>query len=340
MALSSQPAVPIQPPPYLLSLATMEWLLEKQHVRLNPASPFGFLAVAARHSTPEEQEASARRELGRRPPSSLLTALAIVARPDARIRVTTQASNEPPRQTTFWRHSSFVAEAGFNTEGFLFGVPTTLTTLESLLMEQVRSEAPDQGVTDRVFAPSALGLLTPLWPHVGCDIGACVPVVDVLSTCQRLGADADTAQTLVNALVESGLVVKTDATLSLAEGLVPWLARLWSGECFEVEVTPLPDGDLDAAHLLQRSKRLLFVGPAGQRIVSRAIDATCLDEIPLGVPLQSDQPEPLVALSYLDDKSLARVLGPLLTFYETEPRDNVSKASAAADSPAERTGRN
>jgi len=333
MALSSQPAIPIQPPPYLLSLATMEWLLEKGHVRLNPASPFGFLAVAARHSTPEEQEASARRELGRRPPSSLLTALAIVARPDARIRVTTQVSNESPRQTTLWRHGSSVAEAGFNTEGFLFGAPTALATLESLLIEQVRSEAPDQRVTERVFAPTALGLLTPLWPHVACDIGARVPVADVLSTCQRIGADADTAQTLVSGLVESGLVVKNDAALSLAEGLAPWLAALWSGERFEVEVTPLPDGDLDAAHLLRRSKRLLFVGPTGQRIVSRAIDATSLDEIPLGVPLRTDRPEPLVALSYLDDKSLARVLGPLLTFYETEPRDNVSTALAAADLP-------
>jgi len=95
-----------------------------------------------------------------------------------------------------------------------------------------------------------------------------------------------------------------------------------------VEVTPLPDGPFDAAQLLDRRERLLFVGPNGRRIVSRAIDATSLDEIPLGVPLQTDQPEPVVALSHLDDKSLSRVLGALLGLRQEGLRSRTSGVSA------------
>ena len=313
-----------------LSLAAMEWLLEQGGLRLNPASPFGFLAVAPRQTTPQEQSAAAKSELGRWPRASLARVLSMAAQPEARIRLTVVSPGQAPQQNTLLRRGFSVVEAGFNKEGFFFGEPVGVNELEGRLMGQLKSEAPSTDATDRLIPPRALTLLTALWPRGGVASTATVPVSDAVATCQRMGADEATARGLMNDLVVSEFVNEKDGELLLDVEWRPWLDRVWSGALFEVEVTPLPDGPVDTTQLAQRRERLVFVGRAGQRIVSRAVDATSLEEIPLGVSLQHGQAEPLVALSYLDDKSLARTLGALLGLNEEGLRDSSSASSQAA----------
>ncbi len=314
----------------LLSLATMEWLIEQGHLPPSPASPFGFLAVAPRQTTPEEQAAAAKRELGRRPPASLVKALTIAAQPEARIRLTTVSPGQPPQQVTFLRRVFSVVQAGFNAEGFLFSEPMQVGELEALLVGELSSEAPSASTTDRLLAPRALALLTALWPQSGLSSVASVAGAEASAVCQRLGADEATARGLMDDLVASEFVKEKDAAFRLDDEWRPWLDRVWSGVLFEVEATLLPDGPFDAAQLIGRRERLVFLGPRGRRIVSRAIDAASLDEIPLGVPLRSDQPEPVVMLSHLDDRSLQRLLSGLLRLTEEGLRSRMPGVSTPA----------
>jgi hypothetical protein len=332
MASASPPPIPDPERPFLLSLATMEWLIDQGRLQPSPASPFGFLLAAPRQTTPEERAAAAKRELGRAPSLALLQALDIGSVPEARIRVTTQAPSQPSQQLTFLSRSSSVAQAGFNTEGFLFGVPMKIGALESALLERLRSTPPDEGTTDRLVTPGALGLLTALWPREGRDSATDLPVRDALSTCQRLGADEIAARSWVDALVESTLVVQNDAVLSVAEDWQPWLGRLWSEERFELEVTPLPEGELDAACLLRRRERLLFVGPKGKRIVTRMIDETSLEDVPLGVPRSAGQVGTVMALSHLNDRLLAEAVGALLALTDEGLPDSANYAPTDAAS--------
>jgi hypothetical protein len=314
---------------FALSLAAMEWLVEQGGLRLNPASPFGFLAVAPRQTTPQEQSAAAKSELGRWPRASLARVLSIAAQPEARIRLTVVSPGQAPQQNTLLRRGFSVVEAGFNKEGFFFGEPLGVGELEGRLTGQLKSEAPSAGATDRLIPPRALTLLTALWQRGRVAGTAAVSGSDAVAACQRLGADEATARGLINGLVASEFVNEKDGELLLDVEWRPWLDRVWSGALFEVEVTPLPDGPFDAAQLAERRQRLLFVGRAGQRIVSRAVDATSLEETPLGVPVQHGQAEPFVALSYLDDKSLARTLGAFLGLNEEGLRDSSSTSSQA-----------
>ena len=327
MASPSAPILGLAPS-FLLSLATMEWLLEQRYLSLNPASPFGFLGIAPRQTTPEEQVAAAQRELGRGPSPALAQALDIAARPDGRIQVTTQSRNQTTQQINLQRRGSFVAQAGFNTEGFFLGPPLMIGSLESLLVEELHSDAPDPHVVDRMFAPGALGLLTALWPRGGRDSAARLPVADALSACRQLGADDKAARAWVDALVESALVVENNASLSLPEDLRAWLARAWSEERLEVEVTPLPEGDMDEVRLFRRRERLLFVGPRGQRVVARLVDEASLEEIPLGLPVAPGLSGKMMALSYVDDKFLIEAVGALLRLTDEGLPDSVNDAFA------------
>jgi hypothetical protein len=297
---------------FQLSMATIEWLIDQGFLEPTRASLFGLLVGAPRLPTEEPRSATAERELGRRPPPVLEQALDIAARPEARIRITTQSPGQPPRQITFLTGSSSVVQAGLNAEGFLLGAPMTLDTLQALLIDELRSAPPDSGVPDRLVTPGALGLLTSLWPKSdhGCAEG--VSLKSALLACQGLGADEPAAQRWVEALVASTLVEQNDAALSTSEAWRPWLERFWSGEHCEIEVVPLPEGELNAASLARNRQRLLFVGLKGQRLAVRMIDETSLDEVPLGVPISPGQDGAVGALSYLDDTFLAQNVATLL----------------------------
>jgi hypothetical protein len=226
-----------------------------------------------------------------------------------------------------------VARAGFNTEGFLFGEPTQVAALEASLVRQLSSEPPSANAIDRLLAPHTMALLTALWPQSRLASTACVAASDASAACQRLVADEATARALMDDLLASDIVREKDGAFSLDDEWKPWLERVWSGESFEVEVAPLPEGRFDPAQLLEHRERLVFVGPSGRCIASRAVDATSFAEIPLGVSLLDDQAEPLLALSYLDDASLAWVLGTLLRLTGEGLRGHAPDAPATAGSP-------
>jgi hypothetical protein len=109
-------------------------------------------------------------------------------------------------------------------------------------------------------------------------------------------------------LVAGGYVREKNGTFSLDDEWRPWLERLWSKEYFELETTPLATAAFNPAQLAERRERLLFVGPKGQRIVSRAVDPERFEDVTLPEPRQEGRSEPTIALSFLDGEFLVAVL--------------------------------
>jgi hypothetical protein len=245
-----------------------------------------------------------------------MQALEISSRPGARIRLTTTSPTRPPQQIALFRRGDALAQCGFNTDGFLFREPTTVDALVSQLVSHLTSQPPSASTTDRLLSPRALGLLTALWPENHLASIAAVTLDAAEAACKRLADQGAAARPVMDILVACAYVREKNGAFHLADEWRPWIERLWSKEYCELEATPLPEADLDEARLAERRERLLFVGPKGQRIVSRAVDPERLDDVTLNSQRQEGQDEPTIALSFLDGDFLADVLRALVRIDE------------------------
>ena len=300
----------------MLSLATMEWLVDEGQLTPTAASPFGCVVRSKRRTTAEERAAAAQRELGDAPSLALMQALEISARPDARIRLTTTSPIRPAQQITLLRRDDKLAQCGFNTEGFLFGEPIAVDALVSQLASHLTGQPPSASTTDRLLSPRALGLLTALWPENRLASTHALTIEAAQTACKRLADQGTAARPVMDILMACGYVREKDGIFLLDDEWRPWLERLWSKEYFELEATPLPEADFEATRLAEGRERLLFVGSAGHRIVSRAVDPERFDDVTLAEPSQEGRDEPTIALSFLDGGFLVDVLRSFLRLDE------------------------
>lgn len=225
-----------------------------------------------------------------------------------------------------------MAQAGFNTQGFLLGEPMSIKDLVASLVGHLSSQPPGES-TDRLLGPQTLRLLIDLWPETGHPCAAGIPMADAVAACQRLGAGEARARALLNEMAALKLVEVRDAVVWLDTEWRPWLERLWSGDLVDLEVTSLPPGEFDQAELRETREQLLFVGPRGRRVLCRLVDGAHFRDLAPGSPPPDGQGQPALALSFLDSELLAGLLEETLAPESSDVGRSTEEASGQLSAP-------
>jgi len=264
-----------------LSQAALEWLLEEGGLEVSEASPFGFLLRTPRRFSPKQRAAAAETELAARgvtpakasppgangKPPGFESALRVLARPEALLRITISTPAGSPAIVSLFTRGDQGSVYYFDQDGFNVGSPVELTTVAASLEQQVQGPGPLEGEAAVAFWPSVLATLTQIWTAVKCDVAASVRRSDALARMGSPGPAEDTAGPALDELVQTGVLQATNGDLSIPPRYRPWLQLVWSGHLFQVNRLPLPAQGPPPAP--EKGENLLFVGPPGRRVYCR-----------------------------------------------------------------------
>lgn len=290
---------PFEIEPTALSGAELAWLAEQWPLTPAADGPLGFLRTEPQRLTDGERR---RAEAGLRAKGllrqedapvpmweldrtvvhggMLRRSLAILERPEARIRIGIEGPGEPSRQVPLYVAGEEAALGARRGECFLVGPPIRTTALVTGLYRHLESEPPE-GVGSTVAAAAALwpfwlDVVAALWPAGTERPWRALPRARAVASLAALGGD-DTGQAeeLLDGLVAAGIARIELGGVAPAPAYRPWLEAMMSGDRLEVEHTPLHpaagEGEPD------EPDRLLFAGPAGRRVVCGYLDRALLD---------------------------------------------------------------
>lgn len=156
--------------------------------------------------------------------------------------------------------------------------------------------------------PSVVQMLTGLWQEE-LDPARALSRAAVIERLKTPDFPEDQAEALVKGAVGSGAVKQDGDQLTVEPALRPWLQALWSGHAVQVEWVPLPpDTPLEQAIEGPR-EHLLFVGPAGQRVLNESVTGEALVAHLGG---RKPREESMLHLSAPPAEEIAKRLGALL----------------------------
>jgi hypothetical protein len=295
-------------PPRLVPTATLEWLLDQGVFEPSECSPLKRQTSTLR-ITSADQRARAGRELLTQLglPESTRTssfrfrstwlgrALAVLERPEARLRVAIAAPGAAPRVQQFYLREGRAVAGFLDLEGFCLAEPLALSDLMELLLASSSNRALPTSLDALCVLPEVYELAAVLWQRRGKSIDEPISRREVEGLLADGPERKQAALELLNVLLEVGLLEPRGTRWFIHDNYRPWLELVWSGHVLEIERTPLGLGESEAL-----PQRLLFAGPPSQRVLCEDVVASA--------------GEPLVLLSRLlrsDLKSrLARLLRP------------------------------
>lgn len=125
--------------------------------------------------------------------------------------------------------------------------------------------------------PSVVQIVTGLWQDQP-DPARALPRAAVIEKLTTPEFGSKEAESFVQGVVSSGAVRLEGDQLVIDPALQPWLALLWSGQAVQIEYHALaPDVPLEQA-IDAPGPHLLFMGPAGQRVLDEVVSGAALQE--------------------------------------------------------------
>ncbi|MBI2568711.1 MAG: hypothetical protein HYV63_16950 [Candidatus Schekmanbacteria bacterium] len=272
--------------PLRIPVLALASLVEAGHLEVNAASPFGFLLVAESRSTLAQRQKAAKelsalgvelrvpeRTPGGPEPAAqsrmFRRGLEILAQPQARLGVAITRPGEEPVVATMFVRDGEAALGALDDEAAYVGPPVRLADLLERLGEQLGGPTRAPEPPGIMAWPSQVRFAAALWPGSGRTARDDLSADQAATRLTSLGLSASAARAVIGLLVESGFVEqRSNGLLRVGAPYAPWMEAMWSGHAIEVEATPLPPGaaaDLGGVPL--RSRRLLFVGAPGARVL-------------------------------------------------------------------------
>lgn len=268
---------PFAESPHDLPLAGVDWLVEHGFLAPGPASPLAP-PQSLRPRRPRRERDAAGAELARRGLVSrawmpgerrrrlresgpLGRGLAVLERPESRLRLGRVRPGEPPAEVHLFVAAGRVAVGYCDEQSVLAGEPFSLEALLAFLSAELDNEALGPGRDALCLWPMLYGLTTALWPHRGkrADEALSVGEVRTLLSGEESG---DRARGLLHEMAAAGLVESGQGGVVLSPDYRRWLEPVWSGHVFEIECVRLgPGGGATGG------ERLLFAGPPGHRVL-------------------------------------------------------------------------
>ncbi len=302
-----------------LSLPALEWLLESGSLSPSPRSPIAFLLKQPLRTSLEERIAAGKEVVQKgllrgissatartdRSAQLLGTALEILAQPTSRIRVTVITPSDQPLLITLFSAGEKVTLGYFDSRALHVAEPFGIRELVQNLERNVDS-GPQIGPARVLIWASQIRLSTFIWG--GCDKRATEAIrrSDALSALSRAKFNPEDASAIITCLLKTGVIEESNDWLVLQSVYRNCMDLVWSGHLFEIERTTLrdnvsPDDQRDA------SKRLLFVGPPGRRLLCTHLTVSAPKQAPASP--KSTQPadsrfERLVAFAHLPNVTL------------------------------------
>ena len=261
-----------------LPLAGVDWLVEHGFLAPGPASPLAPPRALSPRRPRREREAAgaelARRKLVSRAwmpgerrrrlrdSGPLGRGLAVLERPESRLRLGRARPGEPPEEVQLYASGGRVATGWCDGDTVHAGEPFALEALLAYLADELSSEAIGPGRDALCLWPMLYRLTTALWPQRGKRADEALSVAEVRTLLSGDGS-GERAHGLLHEMSAAGLVEAGGGGVVLSPAYRRWLEPVWSGHVFEIEVTRLgPGGGATAA-----AERLLFAGPAGHRVL-------------------------------------------------------------------------
>jgi hypothetical protein len=297
-----------------LSPAAADWLVVDSGLSVSPVSPFASLREAPPRSSPAERAAAAEAELfaagitfgpdgeGDSPAAPFREGLELLARPEARIQIVTQAAGKAPIKMSLYAHAGHAVPLVFDGQIFHVGPRRPLDATFAALQEQVRAPRALEG-RQILFWPSVLSVWAMLWPGANPKLEERLTLEEALG---RLGAPTvgkDKVEAVLRELEQKDLLFREAGSLSVPSEYRPWLRAALSGDRLQIDYTPL-DGDRPSEGD-ERSARLTFVGPSGGRVLSRTLAGEELTQALRGTPATEER---AIRLSALPAEPLANIL--------------------------------
>jgi hypothetical protein len=243
------------------TLESLDRLARRGRLTPSPASPLGFLRARADGPAPPVGA-----DLTGAATPQAREALAIVGRPQARVWLRTTWPGAAPVTIPLLLRGGRACAAALSREGAQLGDPIAVESLVDSLVDAIGAPGPMEGASEATFSVEELKVLAWLWPGTKRGLDAALPRDEAMARLAELKATPELAATALDDLVTAGTLAQSGRDLSLAPRLRPWLDIAWCGRLLEIEVLALP-GDEPPA---DPPRRLLFAGPAGRRVLSRA----------------------------------------------------------------------
>jgi hypothetical protein len=267
---------PFAESPHDLPLAGVDWLIEHGFLVPGPASPL-TPPQSVRPRRPRRERDAAGAELARRGLVSrawmpgerrrrlresgpLGRGLAVLERPESRLRLGRARPGEPPAEVHLYVAAGRVAIGYSDEQSVLAGEPFSLEALLAFLSTELDNDALGPGRDAFCLWPMLYRLTTALWPHRGkrADEALSVGEVRTLLSGEESG---DRARGLLHEMAAAGLVESGQYGVMLSPDYRRWLEPVWSGHVFEIECVRLGPGGATGG------ERLLFAGPPGHRVL-------------------------------------------------------------------------
>jgi hypothetical protein len=197
-----------------------------------------------------------------------------LAQPESLVRVRVAEPGQAPSDVAVLVKGRVAAPFLFDDGTLLVGPARPLEALADSLAQQARHDGPLSGQQILVW-PATLKVLTLVW---GRDQDAS-KAIDRAEAERRLGGDDRSAATVkkaIDELVAGGVLVYSGDALSIIEAWRPFLDRVWSGYALQMEALGVQGAPSLEAVLVENGPRLVFVGPAGDRLLNDPVSGDAL----------------------------------------------------------------
>lgn len=202
-------------------------------------------------------------------------ALDILAQPEALVRVRVAEPGQEAADIAVLVKGRLAAPFLFDDGTLLVGPARPLEGLAESLSGQARHDGPLVGQQIVVW-PATLKVLTLVW---GRDQDASKSIARDEAE-RRLAGEGRPAATVAKAideLIAGGVILLAPGdALAIVEAYRPFLDRVWSGHALQIELLPVTGAPSLEAALVQTGPRLLFAGPAGDRILNDPVTGEAL----------------------------------------------------------------
>lgn len=271
----------LNPPAMSISLDTLDWLVRKGHLKPFKCSPFGFLLYSKPREGLMSLTMAAEQELqanglqfgsSKVKPSRLgaqyQESLQLLAQPQACLRISSVTPGQQPVQVTLFIKGDKACNAYFEEEALCVGTPMDLTAVSRTLINTSTTESNELEGLDVTVWPSLFRMMTLIFHDAELKRVETLTRPAALARLAKVGMNSKAATEVLEGLKEAELVKETDQGVSIHPSAHPWLELTWSGHLLELEYTSLPEGtEADLSKLAASTDRLLFVGPADQRVL-------------------------------------------------------------------------
>lgn len=247
-----------------------------EQLQAAPVSPLRVRAEAPSVEAAERALAARTVRLDARPTADepYRQALDVLAQPELLVRVRVAEPGQPPSDLAVLAKGSVAAPFLFDDGTLLVGPARPLDALAASLAEQARHDGPLAGQQILVW-PATLRVLTLVWGR-DQDAGKAVVRTEAESRLAGEGRTAETVKKALDELVAGGVLLTAGDALTIVEAWRPFLDRVWSGHALQIETLPVEGAPSLEAALVQTGPRLLFVGAAGDRILSDPVSGEAL----------------------------------------------------------------